>query len=100
MRRTWPVPNARGAYWSNDLCDVDVTACCQPVDRAGRRRHYLVVGAVLFVCGALCMATKRNALGVLMGIELVLNGANLNFIAFGSPYLRSDARTRSGSTGS
>ena len=29
--------------------------------------HYLVVGAVLFVCGALCMATKRNALGVLMG---------------------------------
>ena len=53
--------------------------------------HYLVVGAVLFVCGAVCMATKRNALGVLMGIELVLNGANVNFIAFGSPYLRADA---------
>jgi NADH-quinone oxidoreductase subunit K len=53
--------------------------------------HYLVVGAVLFVCGALCMATKRNALGVLMGIELVLNGANINFIAFGSQYLRNDA---------
>ena len=53
--------------------------------------HYLVVGAVLFVCGAVCMATKRNALGVLMGIELVLNGANLNFIAFGSEYLRNDA---------
>ena len=34
------------------------------------------------------MATKRNALGVLMGIELVLNGANLNFIAFGSQLLR------------
>src|SRR5262245_66099067 len=50
--------------------------------------EYLCVGAVLFVCGALCMATKRNALGVLMGIELVLNGANLNFIAFGSQYLR------------
>ncbi len=50
--------------------------------------HYLVVGAVLFVCGALCMATKRNAIGVLLGIELVLNGANLNFIAFGSRYLR------------
>jgi NADH-quinone oxidoreductase subunit K len=53
--------------------------------------HYVVVGAVLFVCGALCMATKRNALGVLMGIELVLNGANINFIAFGSEYLRNDA---------
>ena len=51
--------------------------------------HYLVVGAVMFVTGAVCMATKRNALGVLMGIELVLNGANLNFIAFGSPYFRS-----------
>jgi len=50
--------------------------------------HYLVVGAVLFVTGAVCMATKRNALGVLMGVELVLNGANVNFIAFGSKYLR------------
>ena len=46
--------------------------------------HFMVVGAVMFVCGAMCMATKRNALGVLMGIELVLNGANINFVAFGS----------------
>ena len=52
--------------------------------------HYLAVGAVLFVTGVACMATKRNALGVLMGIELVLNGANINFIAFGSKYLRSE----------
>jgi NADH-quinone oxidoreductase subunit K len=50
--------------------------------------HFLVVGAIMFVAGVLCMATKRNALGVLMGIELVLNGANINFVAFGSPYLR------------
>jgi NADH-quinone oxidoreductase subunit K len=50
--------------------------------------HYMVVGAVLFVSGAVCMATKRNMLGVLMGIELVLNGANLNFIAFGSQLLQ------------
>ena len=50
--------------------------------------HYLVVGAVMFVTGVVCMATKRNALGVLMGIELVLNGANINFVAFGSKYLR------------
>src|ERR1700730_8872263 len=50
--------------------------------------HFLVVGAVLFVCGAVCMATKRNALGVLMGIELVLNGANVNFVALGSEFLR------------
>jgi NADH:ubiquinone oxidoreductase subunit K len=43
---------------------------------------YLGVGAVLFVCGVLCMATKRNGIGVLMGVELVLNGANINFVAF------------------
>lgn len=49
--------------------------------------HYLVVGAILFTAGIACMATKRNALGVLMGIELVLNGANVNFVAFASPYL-------------
>ena len=52
---------------------------------------YLAVGAVMFVTGVVCMATKRNALGVLMGIELVLNGANINFIAFGSEYLRPDS---------
>src|SRR5260221_6954580 len=52
--------------------------------------HYLIVAGVLFVCGVVCMATKRNALGVLMGIELVLNGANLNFVAFGSKYLRKE----------
>jgi NADH-quinone oxidoreductase subunit K len=44
--------------------------------------HYLVLGALLFVCGAICMATKRNAIGVLIGVELVLNGANINFVAF------------------
>lgn len=43
---------------------------------------YLFISALLFVCGVVCMATKRNGIGVLMGVELVLNGANLNFIAF------------------
>jgi NADH:ubiquinone oxidoreductase subunit K len=58
----------------------------QPVGVA----HYLVVGAILFTCGIVCMVVKRNALGVLMGIELVLNGANVNFVAFGSPWLQSE----------
>ena len=44
--------------------------------------HYLFVGAVLFVSGIVCMATKRNGIAVLMGVELVLNGANINFVAF------------------
>ena len=45
--------------------------------------NYLLVSAVLFVAGIVCMASKRNGIGVLMGVELVLNGANLNFVAFG-----------------
>ena len=44
--------------------------------------HYLALGALLFVCGVVCMAVKRNAIGVLMGVELVLNGANINYVAF------------------
>jgi NADH:ubiquinone oxidoreductase subunit K len=43
---------------------------------------YLLLGALLFVCGVVCMALKRNAIGVLMGVELVLNGANINLVAF------------------
>ncbi len=46
--------------------------------------HYLIVGAILVACGLVCMTIKRNAVGVLMGVELVLNGANLNFVAFSS----------------
>jgi NADH:ubiquinone oxidoreductase subunit K len=42
---------------------------------------YLGLGAFLFVCGLLCILTKRNAVGVLMGVELVLNAANVNFVA-------------------
>ena len=44
--------------------------------------EYLMLGALLFTCGVVCMATKRNAIGVLMGVELVLNGATINFVAF------------------
>lgn len=43
---------------------------------------FLVLSAFLFVCGVVCIATKRNAVGVLMGVELVLNAANLNLVAF------------------
>ena len=49
---------------------------------------YLLVSAVLLVCGVACMATKRGAVGVLMGVELVLNAAAINFVAaahFGPP---------------
>ena len=45
-------------------------------------QHFLVVGALLFSLGLLTVATRRNAIGVLMGVELILNGANVNFVAF------------------
>ncbi len=44
--------------------------------------HFLVVGALLFAFGLVTVATRRNAVGVLMGVELILNGANVNFVAF------------------
>ena len=44
--------------------------------------HFLVVGALLFSLGLLTVTTRKNAVGVLMGVELILNGANLNFVAF------------------
>ena len=42
---------------------------------------FLIVSAFLFACGILCFATKRNAIGLLMGVELILNAANLNLVA-------------------
>ncbi len=44
--------------------------------------HYLTVGAVLFGLGLLTIMTRRNAVGVLLGVELILNAAGLNFVAF------------------
>lgn len=45
-------------------------------------QHYLAIGAFLFVLGLYCVMTRRNAVTILMGIELILNSANLNFVAF------------------
>src|SRR5436190_20390707 len=43
---------------------------------------YLLLSAVLFAIGLAGAVTRRNAIIVLIGIELMLNAANLNFIAF------------------
>jgi NADH:ubiquinone oxidoreductase subunit K len=45
-------------------------------------QHYLVVSAALFSLGILGVLTRRNAVNVLMGVELILNAANLNLVAF------------------
>jgi len=44
--------------------------------------HYLTVSAALFCLGLLGVLTRRNAVNVLMGIELILNSANINLVAF------------------
>jgi len=43
---------------------------------------YLAISAALFILGVLAMMTRKNAVSVLMGVELVLNAAGLNFVAF------------------
>jgi NADH-quinone oxidoreductase subunit K len=45
-------------------------------------QHYLVLAAVMFTCGVLTVLVKRNAIGILMGVELILNAANVNLVAF------------------
>ena len=44
--------------------------------------HYLVVAAILFGLGLFTVITRRNAVGILLGVELILNAAGLNFVAF------------------
>ncbi len=44
--------------------------------------HYLVVSALLFCLGLYAMLTRRNAVAILMGVELMLNAANVNLVAF------------------
>jgi NADH-quinone oxidoreductase subunit K len=44
--------------------------------------HYLILSAILFSLGIFAVISRKNAIMVLMGLELVLNSANINFIAF------------------
>ena len=45
-------------------------------------KYYLLISAALFSLGVFGVLTRRNAVNVLMGIELILNSANLNLVAF------------------
>lgn len=49
---------------------------------------YLVIAAALFCIGLFGVLTRRNSIGILMGIELMLNAVNINLLAFWS-YLHS-----------
>ena len=43
---------------------------------------YLYIAAILFAIGVFGVMTRRNGIAVLMGVELILNAANINFVAF------------------
>ncbi|MEW6299176.1 MAG: NADH-quinone oxidoreductase subunit NuoK [Thermodesulfobacteriota bacterium] len=45
-------------------------------------RHFLFVSLIIFVLGLYCVLTRKNAIGILMGVELILNSANINYLAF------------------
>jgi NADH-quinone oxidoreductase subunit K len=45
-------------------------------------QHYLFVSAALASLGVIAMVSRRNAVSILMGIELILNAAAINFVAF------------------
>lgn len=44
--------------------------------------HFLIISTLLFSMGLYAIITRKNAVMVLMGVELILNSANINFIAF------------------
>ena len=44
--------------------------------------NYLLISSILFSLGLFGVVTRRNGVAVLMGVELILNAANLNFLAF------------------
>ena len=50
--------------------------------------YYLVVSAILFTMGALGVLIRRNALIIFMSVELMLNAANLAFVAFARSHIR------------
>ena len=45
-------------------------------------QSYLIISAILFSLGIYGVVTRKNAIAILMGIELILNSANINFVAF------------------
>ena len=56
-----PKPRSKGHLWVN---------------------NYLFISAALFSIGLFGVMTRRNGIAVLMGVELILNAANINFVAF------------------
>ncbi len=54
--------------------------------------HYLALSAIVFCVGVYGMLTRRNAIGVLMSVELMFNAVNITLVAFGR-YITPEAVT-------
>ena len=57
--------------------------------------HYIALAGVLFAIGIFGVLTRRNAIGILMSLELMFNAANINFVAF-NKYIASSSGTLAG----
>jgi NADH:ubiquinone oxidoreductase subunit K len=60
--------------------------------------HFLVLGAVLFVIGLFGALSKRNAVAILMSIEIMLNAVNVTLVAFASAILNHGGKALNGAT--
>jgi NADH-quinone oxidoreductase subunit K len=65
------------SFWDNIKAAVDSLMTEGP-----GLHYYLMVSAVMFALGIGAIVYRRNAVAILMGIELVLNAAAINFVAF------------------
>lgn len=52
------------------------------LDFANSVEGYLLVSSVLLILGIFAVLTRKNAIGILLGVELILNAAGINFVAF------------------
>lgn len=59
--------------------------------------HFLILSAFIFACGLATILTRRHAIGILIGVELILNAANINLVAF-NRFSWSGAAVSSGGT--
>ena len=66
--------------FSQGHCPFDAAGKCLAVGL----HHYLTVSVILFAIGLYGLLTRRNILLILLSIELILNAANLSFVAFSS----------------
>ncbi len=44
--------------------------------------YYLIFSLILYILGIYCLATKRNLIRLIVGIEILVNAANINFVVF------------------